>query len=381
MNHCTHAITELWLENFRSYHSLRLQLAPQSVVLTGANGAGKTNILEAISLFAPGRGFRGAALSEMDKISDVSPLPFTVSLKIDQPDASLHMGTARDVSAARDVRIIKMNGKKVAKQAALTQATCLLWLTPAMDQLFLSGQSARRKWIDRLVFAFDPQHAARVSAYEHAMRERTRLFKRYQTPDAQWLDILERDMAAHGVAMIAARLAALQRIHEAMDTMPNVFPKAALAIHGDTEMLLLRGASALEAEEAMMQALAHHRSIDARAGRALIGAHKTQVEAWHMGKKIKAEQGSTGEQKAVLLSVMLATAVARSMWFGTPPIVLFDEVVAHLDVEKRQCLFDLIAQTAIQAWLTGTDASDFSGLAPHATMLKIDGGAAHQLRH
>lgn len=380
MNACMHAITELWLENFRNYDSMRLQLAPKSVVLAGPNGAGKTNILEAISLLAPGRGFRGATLSEIDTIQDgVSNSGFVVSAKIAQEDEELHIATARDVSASRDVRLIKINGEKVGKQSQLTKYTSILWLTPAMDQLFLSGQSARRKWIDRLVFAFDTEHAARVNAYEHAMRERNRVFKRYASPDLQWLDILERDMAAHGVAMIAARNTALANIHAAMDAMPSVFPKAALHTNGDIETALREGATALDAEEMLIQQLKQGRNVDAAAGRALKGAHKTEVDAWHLGKNIKAEQGSTGEQKAVLLSVMLATALARKSWAGVPPIVLFDEVVAHLDVEKQHCLFDLIASTAIQAWLTGTDASDFSGLTPYATMVKIEGGAVQNI--
>ncbi len=372
MHPCTHAITELWLENFRSYTSYRVQIAPAPVVLSGANGAGKTNILEAISLFSPGRGLRSATLSEMDhRCLAGESLPFVVSAKLRAGEQTIQLGTARDTSSARESRIVKVDGEKLSRHSALTQTMCLLWLTPAMDQLLVSGQSARRAWLDRLVFAFDAEHAARVSAYEHAMRERNRIFKRYDAPDDQWLSVLERDMAAHGVAMVIARLEAILRINAAMETMPSIFPKASLALMGESEALLAEGASALQAEEAMMARLAASRAADARAHRALAGAHKSEVIAWHLGKNIKAEQGSTGEQKAVLLSVLMAAALARNDWAGAPPIVLLDEVVAHLDVEKRQCLFDLIASTAIQAWLTGTDASDFSGLAPHATMLKI----------
>ena len=377
MKTATHAITSLWLENFRNYDSLRLTLEPKPVVLMGPNGVGKTNVLEAISLFSPGKGLRGATLRDIDRHGITAEQGFTVSATITHHGEPRQIGTARDTQAARDMRILKIDGEKVGKQAKLTEVTSMLWLTPAMDQLFISGQTARRKWIDRLVYAFDVAHAARVSAYEHAMRERNQMFKKFASPDPQWLDVLERDMAAHGVAIIIARQQALARIHEAMETMPGIFPKAAIAITGETEELLAKNASALEAEEALKTALYNNRNSDARAGRALKGAHKSQVDAWHLGKNIKVEQGSTGEQKAVLLSVMMATALAREAWSGAPPILLFDEVVAHLDVEKQNCLFDLIAGGGIQAWLTGTDASDFSNLVPHATVLKIEGGNLH----
>lgn len=378
-----HYVQQVWLENYRNYESVRLEIAPNPVIIRGPNGAGKTNLLEALSLLAPGRGLRGAKLSEMNPLhvmqSGENGAGFVVSAQAALHDETYQIGTAYQLSAAgRDQRLVQVNGEKLAKQAALTEYVNLLWLTPAMDQLFVSGHSERRKWLDRLVFVFDAAHAARVSMYEQAMRERSQLLKQFQTPDPAWLSILERSMAEAGVAIVIARQEAVARIAAAIQVMPGIFPKAELWLEGDTETLLFNGKTALEAEDALANQLCQNRAADAASGRALKGVHKTLFQVKHLGKNMAVEYGSTGEQKAMLLCIVIATALAREKWVGAAPILLLDEVVAHLDVEKQHCLFDLVAGAGIQAWLTGTDASDFSDLAPYATVLEVANGRVSQ---
>lgn len=376
MSAVPHAITSLTLENFRNYRSLSLALPPGPVVLRGHNGAGKTNILEAISLLAPGRGFRHAKLREMDALAG-SGAPWVVAATITTNGEPTQIGTARDGESTSEKRIIKVNGEKLRGHGALTQHVCIQWLTPAMDQVFTEGGSARRKLLDRIVYGFDTEHAARVTAYESAMRERNRLLADgVRMADPHWLSVLEQQMAEHGVAITLARQQAIARLQQLLATESGPFPRAEMALTGAVESWLGEGASALEAETQFTERLAINRLADARRGRATLGSHKSQFEVIHNLKNMPAERCSTGEQKALLLSITLSAARARAEWCGLPPILLLDEVIAHLDVDKRAALFDLIRAHAIQAWMTGTDAADFKGLEGFATSLEITGGTA-----
>lgn len=368
-----HAITALTLESFRNYRALNLQLPAQPVVLTGHNGAGKTNILEAISLFAPGRGMRGAKLRDMDCMQAATP--WVVAATVQSPERVTQLGTGRDGEAASEKRILKMDGEIVRKQAVLAEHVCVQWLTPAMDQVFMEGGSARRKLLDRMVYGFTPEHASRVNAYETAMRERNKLLQEYRRADPYWLSVLEQQMAEHAVAITLARLESIGRIAGAMEGTLAAFPRAHVALQGTVESWLAEGMSALDAESKLAQRLCDLRAIDGGAGRATEGAHRSHFHVIHSEKNMAAERCSTGEQKAVLLSLILAAARARTLWCGTGPILLLDEVVAHLDVDKRRALFDLIQASAIQAWMTGTDAADFQGLGQDFTHLEIAGGS------
>lgn len=372
--HSAHTITALTLENFRNYPQLRLELPPQPVVLTGHNGAGKTNILEAISLLTPGRGMRGAKLREMDAIGGAGA--WVVAATLQAQGRQLQIGTGRDAEAAMEKRIVRIDGETVRKQAALAEQVCIQWLTPSMDQVFMEGGSARRKLLDRITFGFTPEHAVRVTAYESVMRERNRLLADRGRADPYWLSVLEQQMAEHGTAITLARLEAMERIRTHLAEPLAGFPRAVIALHGAIESWLSEGVSALDAEAKLAERLRELRPIDGASGRASEGAHRSHFHVIHSEKNMTAERCSTGEQKAVLLSLILAAARARVGWCGQGPILLLDEVVAHLDVDKRGQLFDLIRHSAIQAWMTGTDAADFQGLGGNCTHLEIAGGTA-----
>ena len=249
------------------------------------------------------------------------------------------------------------------------------WLTPALDTLWVAGGSARRSFFDRIVYGFAPEHASRVSAYERAMRERNRLLLDRASADPYWLSVLEQQMAEHAVAITHARLETLLRLSKALDAPEAAcFPRATLALEGQLEQWLAEGLSALEVEERAARALAGARAVDAARGRASLGPQRSQWVVIHAGKDMLAEHCSTGEQKAVLLAITLAAARARADWCGVPPILLLDEVIAHLDEARRRSLFELIGTMRIQAWMTGTDAADFAAIAGDATVLEVAAG-------
>ncbi len=371
--HAPHAITKLTLSHFRNYAGITLEIPPMPVVLSGHNGAGKTNILEAISLLAPGRGLRNAKLRGIDHLP--SAMPWVVAAEIHNAGREITtIGTGRDGEASNEKRILKINGQRERKQAVLTSYLSVQWLTPSMNQIFIEGGSARRKLLDRLTYGFDIEHAARVSAYEQAMRERNRLLADGSRADSYWLSVLEQQMAEHGVALTLARLETLERLRSAFTLVPEHFTRASFALNGPIEQWVEEGARALEAETKFAERLAMLRHSDSLAGRSTEGPHRSQLEVIHLQKSMQAEDCSTGEQKAILLAMLIAAALGRAQWCGQPPVLLLDEVVAHLDVDKRAALFDLIRTARIQAWMTGTDAADFQGLHGFATHLEIAGG-------
>lgn len=369
----SHAITQLTLQNFRNYGSLQLQVPSSPVVLMGHNGAGKTNILEAISLLAPGRGLRSAKLREMDHLASPD-MPWVVLAQVEARGEKLIIGTGRDAEATVEKRLIKINGEKLKAQGQLARHVCVQWLTPSMDQVFVEGNTARRKLLDRIVYGFEYEHATRVNAYELAMRERNKLLSERGRADPYWLSVLEQQMAEHAVAISLARQQTLARLQEHLRAGAGAFPHAILALEGTLENWLGQGLSALDVESLFAERLAESRMTDAMSGRASIGPHKSQLIVIHSEKNMPAEMCSTGEQKALLLSIILASARARAAWCGLPPILLLDEVIAHLDVDKRVSLFELISSTAIQAWMTGTDAADFRAFSGQVTQLEIAGG-------
>ena len=360
----SHAVTRVMLENFRNYRALTLEVGARPVLLTGKNGAGKTNLLEAISLLMPGRGFRNASLRDLDCHTGSGHWALHAEILTQGITHQIGTGRAAGEEGAREKRLLKINGEQVRQQSELTRHASIWWLTPAMDQLFNEGHSARRKFLDRLVYGFDPAHAARVARYERAMRERNALLAELALTDSDWLAVLERQMAESAVAITNARQETIARICQTMEIMPGIFPYARMRLAPGAEGNIHK----------IAERLADFRGRDASAGRAITGVHRAELEVIHSIKNARAEQCSTGEQKALLLSILLAAARAKTAHSGLPPVLLFDEVVAHLDVDKRAALFDLISGAAIQVWMTGTDAADFQGLHGFATLLEIAEG-------
>jgi DNA replication and repair protein RecF len=371
-------VTRLALTDFRNYRSARLDLSPGPVVLTGPNGAGKTNLLEAVSMLSPGRGLRNARLGDFDRRHDEADdlAGWAVAATVETRRGPVKIGTGRD-PAGGERRVVRIDGESARGQAALGEVIGIGWLTPQMDRLFIEGPSARRRFLDRLVLGLDPAHAARVSAYEHAMRERSRLLRDGQTSnrpnDPAWLDAIEETMAAQGVAVAAARRDAVERLDNACVTADGPFPRARLALTGLIEEWLDE-LPALAAEDRFRAALKTGRGADAIAGGATIGPHRSDLAVTHAEKGVPAETMSTGEQKALLISIVLAHASLQCQTRGEPPLLLLDEVAAHLDPIRREALFSALLRLESQVWLTGTDAALFAPLRDTARFLAVSDG-------
>jgi DNA replication and repair protein RecF len=361
----------LTLAHFRNYQELRIEIDAAPVVLTGANGSGKTNLLEAISLLVPGRGLRRAQLGELQNQN--APAPWAVAIDLATPLGPLHIGTGRDGDDDdTERRIIHIDGRNVRGQHALDEHVAMAWVTPEMDRLLAEGPGARRKWLDRLVFSFDPAHGGRVHRYEKALRERLRLL-REGPADAVWLNALEDEMAQTGVAIAAARRHLLRQLRSAIAETASEFPQADLAVHGLAEDAL-ETEPALPVEDKMRAALARTRGEDAQSGTCASGPHRSELKVVHRAKQCPAELCSTGEQKALVVAIMLAytrtLAAARQM----APLLLLDDIAAHLDEMRRAALFEEIRALGVQAWLTGTDIEPFAALLPYAQHGAVEGG-------
>jgi len=364
----TRGVERLSLAHFRCYEIFSVSLDLRPVVLTGPNGAGKTNLLEALSFLIPGRGLRRARLSEVRRQDSTDPWAISIHLK-DQ-EQGIQIGTGLDPEASeRERRITKINGEKVKSQTVLSEWVSMVWLTPQMDRLFLEGSQNRRRFLDRLVFGVDPGHAQRLNRYEHALKERN-LLLRHGRHDRYWIEGLEETLVNEGVAITTARREVVGQLAAVLKSQGNVFPQADLSLEGDLENLL-RTHSTLEVEEKMRQLLAERRDQDRLTGRTSLGPHRSDLMVMYPEKNQAAALCSTGEQKALLLSIVMASAHMLSVRTGAIPLLLLDEVIAHLDAERRSALFDVILKLKIQAWLTGTDASLFEELQGNAQLLSL----------
>ena len=370
------AVTRLQLTNFRSYASATLEVGGRPVVLAGPNGAGKTNVLDALSLLSPGRGLRGAKLSEHVKRGPSAPSEalWAVAATVTREGEAYDIGTGLAVGpGGGEKRIVRLNGV-TQSSADLADVVQMTWLTPTMDRLFAEGASGRRKFIDRLVLGFDPGHGRRALRYETAMRERARLLK-YVPRDPMWLDSLEAQMAESGAAMTLARAETVTRLNAMLEERgeAGAFPCAQLAMSGDADALLCEYGTDLEAK--LKEALARARVIDAEAGQTTFGPHRSDLAVRHTVKRADARECSTGEQKALLVSIILADAweLSRARE-GHAPLLLLDEIAAHLDSRRRAALFDEIIALGAQAWMTGTDLSLFEHLAGRADVFAVDNG-------
>lgn len=377
------SVRRLTLTDFRCYRHQRMDVDARPVVLTGPNGAGKTNLLEGLSFLVPGRGLRHARLADPGRREQAentdagapapqSPLrPWGVAATLRTPGGEVEIGTAFEKAPAgkRDKRIVKVDGEVAKSQAVLADHVSALWLTPRMDRLFVEGPGARRRFLDRLVFDSDPAHGGRVKAYEHALRERMRLLRDGVNDDG-WLASLEDIMATRGVAVAAARLDVARRLSRRLAVDTGTFPGAAIEIAGPVESWLGDG-PALAAEDRFRAALADQRGRDAAEGRALTGPHKSDLKVRHLGNGQAAALCSTGEQKALLVALVLATARMRARERGCAPLLLLDEIAAHLDNRRLDALFDEILGLGAQVWMTGTDSALFKPLAGRAQFFNV----------
>lgn len=369
------------LTAFRSYPALTVETDARPVWLVGENGAGKTNILEALSLLSPGRGLRGTALVESARrLPGVAePMaPWAVAATVEGPDGVFEIGTGlspQPDGRLTERRVAHINGVAAPASTALSETCRLVWLTPAMDRLFLESPGGRRRFLDRLTLAFEPGHGRTASAYERAMRERMKLLK--DGGDPQWLEAIEAQMAASGVALANARARTAERLKADLAPLTGAFPQGLIAITGQFEETRMPGD---EGEARFREALARRRRADLEAGRSLYGPHTADLAVTHVGRGRPAAECSTGEQKALLIGLVLAAARAQARGeAGAAPLLLLDEIAAHLDAPRRAALFDEIAALGAQAWMTGTDAALFAGMGGRGQGFCVTNGALNPI--
>ena len=371
----TYSVTRLTLTDFRNYAHLRLEPAKPLVALVGANGAGKTNLLEAVSLLMPGRGLRGVEFASLARQGGSGH--WAVAAAISTPDGDMQVGTAwqaDETGEGSNSRAVMIDGLAQRSAGALNGLLRMVWLTPAMDRLFQGAPGDRRRFLDRMVMLFDAEHATRVNAFEKLMRERNALLAE-PSPDPAWLSTLEIQMAEAGVAVSAARVGAVATLarHIGESEHQGPFPWAELSIAGAMENLVMHH-PAVEAEDIYRKQLTQARGLDRAAGRALAGPHRSDLQVTHGPKAMAAEFCSTGEQKALLIGLVLAQARAAKNLFGGPPILLLDEIAAHLDPARREGLFRLLEALESQVFMTGTEAALFDGAGPSAVVYQVDSG-------
>lgn len=372
------AVRQIRLTDFRNYRQLRLDCDASPVVLVGANGAGKTNLLEALSFLAPGRGLRRARLDEVcRRVREDEPQPnWAVAATLDTPEGRIAIGTGLEPAKSEGGlprRVVRIDGRPAPSQTALGRHVAAVWLTPQLDRLFLDGASERRRFLDRLVTALHPEHAGDVAAYENALRQRARLLGEGNR-DPHWFTVLEDTMARHGVALATNRADTVHRLDAAARLGVGPFPRAALAMAGEVDGWIASMA-ALDAEDRLRAQLAASRLRDAEAGTTSCGPHRSDLAVRHLDLDLPAAEGSTGQQKAVLVSIALAHARLVALSRGRPPLLLLDEIAAHLDAERREALFDEVVALGVQSWMTGTDAELFKPLAGRAQILRVTDGS------
>jgi DNA replication and repair protein RecF len=376
----TPLVTHLILRDFRTYAALDLAVSRPLVALVGENGAGKTNLLEALSLFMPGRGLRRAELAEMARQG--GPGSFAVSIALETAYGEHRLGTGIEVpdAEARGARLVRIDGLTAASPAAFAEHLRVVWLTPDLDALFRGPAGDRRRFLDRLVLAVDAEHGARANALERALRSRNRVLAE-RPEDGLWLDALEREVAELAVAVAAARRETVERLSALIlatrdDASP--FPFATLSLEGEIDALVAT-LPAVDAEDRYRAALREYRPRDRAAGRTLVGPQASDLLVRHGPKDIPAGTASTGEQKALLIGLVLAHARLVGTMTGLSPLILLDEVAAHLDPRRRAALYAALETLGGQVWMTGADPGLFAELAGRADLLQVVPGRVERL--
>ncbi len=386
----TQSATRIWLEqlkltHFRNYSSLALNLDQRHVVLTGENGAGKTNLLEAVSFLSPGRGLRRTSYDRVSQalgVDDPQAGTWTVFAAMQGAEGPVNIGTglAANPTGVDTQRKVHLNGASAKSAESLLEHSRIVWLTPSMDGLFTGPASDRRRFLDRMVLAIDPTHGRRVSNFEKAMRGRNKLLES-DGANNSWMDGIEAQLAETGVAIAFARrelVALLQSIiAKTTAQSDDLFPNADITLDGTLEDLIREGAAA-DLEDSYRALLCRNRPRDRAAGRTLEGPHRSNLLVRHGPKNMEAALCSTGEQKALLLGLILAHAQLVGDISGMAPILLLDEVAAHLDESRRAGLFDAIDRLGCQAWMTGTDTPMFAALGERAQFFTVADGSVNK---
>jgi len=369
-------IRRLTLTNFRSYRTAQVEVGAGLVVLTGANGAGKTNLIEAISFLAPGRGLRRPTLEDVAFTEGDGS--WAVSADVDGALGLATLGTGIEPPSSEEAAVARkcrIDREPIASAAAFADHLRVIWLVPAMDGLFNGPASDRRRFLDRLVLAVDPEHGSRVSALERSLRSRNRLLEDAR-PDPHWLDAIEHETAELAVAVTALRVETVSRLQAVLAARrdpASAFPAADIALTGWMEQLMPLH-PAVEIEDRYRALLRDNRARDAAAGRTLDGPHLSDLSVRHAGKGIAAGEASTGEQKALLIGLVLAHAGLIADMSGFAPVLLLDEVVAHLDPSRRTALYAELQSLGAQAWMTGADAAAFAEVEAEADVLEVAPG-------
>lgn len=371
------SIKSLFLTNFRNYTSAEISITSDIILLCGDNGAGKTNILEAISLLSPGRGLRKAKNNLLIKKSCRNknyPNNWAIFANIYAPsygDITLATGniTSRNIADDKEKRIIKLNGNKIS-QADLAKFISVSYLTPSQDHTFTEGTTSRRQFLDRLVSHFYADHIKHLSVYNHFKNERKKILT-MGSYDATWISTIEKKMIEQGVAIADARIETVRLLQKSIAESDSCFPKAIISCIGEIEEYLQQN-SALETEEFYLKKLYENRGKDSLSNKTNFGVHKSDFSAIHPVKKLNAELCSMGEQKALLLSIVIANFKAKKKWSGYSPIVLLDEVITHLDDEKREYLLKELLNTKAQYWITGTDSFLFKKIIDKSQLLTVE---------
>ena len=363
-------VRRLALADFRSYAALDLKVEAPLVALTGENGAGKTNVLEALSMFTPGRGLRRADLGDLARIGGTGR--WAASLELESAGARVQLGTGIEPADGGSTRRCRIDRAPVSSARAFADHLRLVWLTPAMDGLFAGPAGERRRFLDRLVLAVDSDHGTRVNALERALRNRNRLLEEGMR-DAAWLDAAEQELAGLALAVSAARLETVTRLAALITAQrdeASPFPWAEVSLEGEIEQMLPTMPS-LEVEDRYRALLRANRGRDAAAGRTLIGPQASDLAVRHGPKQAEAARCSTGEQKALLVGLVLAHARLVAAMTGMAPLVLLDEIAAHFDPRRRQALYEELARLGGQVWMTGADPQAFAGMGASAQVFRV----------
>ncbi|MCF8509337.1 MAG: DNA replication/repair protein RecF [Hyphomonadaceae bacterium] len=374
-------LTRLGLRDYRNYAALDLRLDGRHVCLFGQNGSGKTNLLEAVSMLSPGRGLRGAEFSDLVRQTSEGEAArgWAISTNVRDGDVDRRISLALELDdQGRSRRTARLDGVDTAQQD-LGELMRVIWLTPAMDRVFAGPAGDRRRFLDRQVLAHFPSHAAASAGYEKAMRQRNALLEQGRS-DPAWLDAIELGMASAGAAMAIHRIDAVKVMQEAILARPEgAFPKALIDLDGQFELHAANGVALTDIEQEIIVQLRENRGRDRIAGRTTEGVHRTDLRVIHAPKGLAADQCSTGEQKALLIGLILANAQALfERDFAPSPLLLLDEAAAHLDSDRRAALYDELAALGGQAWLTGTDCSLFDAFGDRAQRFEVSDGTVRE---